>query len=160
MQQRYLVRVLVSVIIRRHDDIVLIEEKENDRVFYSEPGGHVEKNESLINAAIREAREETGCTVRQLQLFGVYHVRHVHPKISDSLRFVYLVMADENELLHSSEPNIRPFWCPLADLPRYWPDITRAASQASLSAYCAREGIHLPNMASSQDTVQVVYQLS
>jgi len=36
------------------------------------PGGAVERNETLENAVRREAREETGATLNDLQLFGAY----------------------------------------------------------------------------------------
>lgn len=35
------------------------------------PGGHVEKNESVVRSAIREVQEETGLTVQNLKLCGL-----------------------------------------------------------------------------------------
>lgn len=40
--------------------------------FWYLPGGAVERDETLENAARREAREETGASLNDLQLFGAY----------------------------------------------------------------------------------------
>ena len=37
------------------------------------PGGHVEPGESFYESAVREAKEETGLTVRDLKFCGVIH---------------------------------------------------------------------------------------
>ena len=49
--------------------------KENyDRRRYSLPGGAVEPDETPLEAAIREAREETGLVVRVKHVVGVYRL--------------------------------------------------------------------------------------
>lgn len=42
--------------------------------WWTPPGGHVEKGESIINAAIREAKEETGLDVEPLGIFSLREV--------------------------------------------------------------------------------------
>ena len=65
-------------------NICLIEDLENERVVmqyrspesnhwsgYAFPGGHIEKDESLHDAVVREILEETGLTIHHPKLVGV-----------------------------------------------------------------------------------------
>lgn len=68
------VPVTVDIIIRlldHHNKIVLIERK-NPPYGLAIPGGFVEQNESLAQAAIREAKEETGLDVVLNEQFFAY----------------------------------------------------------------------------------------
>jgi 8-oxo-dGTP diphosphatase len=61
----------VDIIIEFQDGIVLIERK-NPPHGWALPGGFVDYGESLEDAAVREAREETSLEVRNLRLLGCY----------------------------------------------------------------------------------------
>ncbi len=61
----------VDIIIEIDDKIVLIERK-NPPHGWAIPGGFVDYGESFENAAIREAKEETGIQVTNLQQFKTY----------------------------------------------------------------------------------------
>ena len=61
----------VDIIIELQDGIVLIERK-NPPHGWALPGGFVDYGESLEEAAIREAREETSIEVTNLRLLGCY----------------------------------------------------------------------------------------
>lgn len=61
----------VDIIIEIYDGIVLIERK-NPPFGWALPGGFVDYGESLEDAAIREALEETSLRITNLNLLGCY----------------------------------------------------------------------------------------
>jgi argininosuccinate lyase len=63
--------VTALVFIARDDSILLVRQSYGRR-YWSLPGGSMEPGESVEQAAIREAKEETGLDVRLTRLVGVY----------------------------------------------------------------------------------------
>ena len=63
--------VTVDIIIRYQGGIVLIERK-NEPAGWALPGGFVDVGESLEEAAVREAREETSLDVALIEQFHAY----------------------------------------------------------------------------------------
>jgi ADP-ribose pyrophosphatase YjhB (NUDIX family) len=61
----------VDIIIRYGDGIILIKRR-NPPEGWAFPGGFVDYGETLEDAAIREAREETGLAVRLIRQFHAY----------------------------------------------------------------------------------------
>ena len=61
----------VDIIIELPEGIILIE-RGHEPLGWALPGGFVDYGESVEQAAVREAREETGMVISDLTLLGVY----------------------------------------------------------------------------------------
>ena len=59
----------------------MVEEIDNAKSVFNQPAGHVEANESLIEAVIRETLEEAACDFQPEWLTGIY--RWQHPESRD-----------------------------------------------------------------------------
>ena len=65
------VELTVLCLIEDGNKILLQNRRKNDWHGYTLPGGHVEPEESFVDAVIREMKEETGLTVIEPRLAGV-----------------------------------------------------------------------------------------
>jgi 8-oxo-dGTP pyrophosphatase MutT (NUDIX family) len=64
--------VTVANVVERDGTFLLVEEETRFGRKLNQPAGHVEAGESLLEAAVREALEETGWHVRPTALVGIY----------------------------------------------------------------------------------------
>src|SRR5688572_11272344 len=62
----------VAAVVERAGQFLLVEERVGNRMVFNQPAGHVERNEQLIAAAIRETLEETAWTFQPEALVGIY----------------------------------------------------------------------------------------
>jgi len=82
----------VDVVILRGEGVVLVERR-NPPFGWALPGGFVEEGESLEQAAVREAREETGLEVRLQEQFFTYSDPGRDPR-RHTITTVYLARAE------------------------------------------------------------------
>lgn len=63
--------VTVATVVEDNGRFLLVEEHSDGQLVFNQPAGHLERDESLIEAALRETLEETGWTVEIQGLVGV-----------------------------------------------------------------------------------------
>ena len=64
--------VTVATLVVRDGRLLCVEERAQGELVINQPAGHLEPNESLLDAAVRETREETGWNVRITHVVGAY----------------------------------------------------------------------------------------
>jgi 8-oxo-dGTP pyrophosphatase MutT (NUDIX family) len=62
----------VAAVIERRGRFLTVEERVSRRLVLNQPAGHVEEGESLLEAVIREVREETAWRFEPRALIGIY----------------------------------------------------------------------------------------
>ncbi|HOB47494.1 MAG TPA: NUDIX hydrolase [Zoogloea sp.] len=64
--------VTVAAVVERDGRFLMVEEETDDGVRFNQPAGHLDQGESLVQAAAREALEETAHRFRPDFLVGIY----------------------------------------------------------------------------------------
>ncbi|HMU88334.1 MAG TPA: NUDIX hydrolase, partial [Agitococcus sp.] len=83
---------------------------------YNQPAGHVEHNETLIEAAKREALEETGFEVEPTALLGIYTYTPPNKPDTTYYRVCFIAKAIHHYERPLDEGIIRAVWLTLDEL--------------------------------------------
>lgn len=116
---RYRVVPRVLVFLRNGDDVLLIKGAPTKRIWpnlYNGVGGHIEKGETIISAARREALEETGLVVHNLELKAVISVDAGQDRLG-ILIFVFTGWTDDRTTISSDEG--QNYWISVSEIAGY-----------------------------------------
>ena len=108
--------VTVAAVVERDGRFLMVEEETDDGVRFNQPAGHLDQGESLVQAAAREALEETAHRFRPDFLVGIYQWPRPVGDIT-YLRFAFggeLVGFDPERELYSGI--LRAVWMSLDEL--------------------------------------------
>lgn len=72
MSERWRPHVTVAAVIERDGRFLLVEEQTSQGLRLNNPAGHLDPGESLVQACVREVREETAHPFQPTHLVGVY----------------------------------------------------------------------------------------
>lgn len=64
--------VTVAAIVEHEQRFLMVRESIQGQAVYNQPAGHLEENETLLEAVIRECLEETAWHIRPLVISGIY----------------------------------------------------------------------------------------
>ena len=99
----------VAAIAERDGRFLLVQERAARRVVLNQPAGHLEDGESLIEAVVREAREETGREFVPQSLLGLYVWRG--PGARTILRIAFAgIVGERDEALPLDRAILRTLW--------------------------------------------------
>ena len=68
----WLPHITVATIVEDNGRFLMVEEHKAGRNVFNQPAGHLEPDETLIEAAVRETLEETGWDVEPTGVIGIY----------------------------------------------------------------------------------------
>jgi len=76
--------VTVAAIAEREGRFLVVEENSNGRIVINQPAGHLEKNETLIEAVRREVLEETAWQFNPESIVGLY----MHTNLREDITYL------------------------------------------------------------------------
>lgn len=74
MSQRFKPYATVALIVEHNGKYLIVEEYNDDqdnRLVFGNPCGHIDGKETILEAAIREGQEETGCEIELVSLISI-----------------------------------------------------------------------------------------
>lgn len=81
--------VTVACVVQAQGKFLTVEETINGKATWNQPAGHLEANETLFEAAVRELWEETGIDAAPQSLLQMY--QWVAPDATPFLRFTFAI---------------------------------------------------------------------
>jgi 8-oxo-dGTP pyrophosphatase MutT (NUDIX family) len=120
---RWKANVTVAAVIEMDHRFLMIEEESDGLTVINQPAGHLEKDETLINAVKREVLEETAWDFEPEKIVGVYLYPNPHIDVT------YLRICFSGSCLHHhaqrklDEGIIRAFWITKKELETQTPKL-------------------------------------
>lgn len=126
----------VAAVVVQNGRFLLVEEHTDEGIRLNQPAGHLELGESLLQASIREAREETGYPFTPTHLVGIY--QWVRPQGDITyLRFAF--GGDVGEAIAGAQLDegiLRPVWMTPAEI-----EASRARHRSPLVWQCVQDAL-------------------
>ncbi len=98
-------RVTVAAVIEKEGRFLLVEEHTSNGLQFNQPAGHLEENETLIEAVKREVFEETGWQFEPEYLLSI-HLWRRNPKHSTFIRYCFTGQCHSHDANQSLDEGI------------------------------------------------------
>ncbi|MEC4720214.1 NUDIX hydrolase [Noviherbaspirillum sp. CPCC 100848] len=80
--------VTVAAVVERDGQFLLVEEETSDGIRFNQPAGHLDPNESLIEAVARETMEETAHEFAATAMVGMYMTRYLSSRTNKEVTYL------------------------------------------------------------------------
>lgn len=84
--------VTVACVVQAQDRFLVVEETVKGKALWNQPAGHLEANETLLEAASRELWEETGIRAQPQSFLGLH--QWIAPDNTPFIRFLFAIDFD------------------------------------------------------------------
>jgi phosphatase NudJ len=113
----HLPAVTVAAVIEKDGKYLMVEEHDqHGNLIYNQPAGHLEPNEDILQAMIREVYEETGLAFEPVELIGTYLLESERTGKS-YLRFCFSGKIPEDQPLDPQDSDIiQAVWMTLEEI--------------------------------------------
>lgn len=101
---RWAPSVTVAAIVERDGRYLLVEEHTPEGLRLNNPAGHLEPGETLLQAVVREALEETGCSFEPTALLGIYHARFVRSASDEDVSYLRFAFCGRLGAMQAERP--------------------------------------------------------
>lgn len=87
--------VIVAAVIERDGQFLLVEEETSDGIRFNQPAGHLDPQESLTEAVVRETLEETAHDFTPTALVGMYMSRYISARTGRDVTYLSFTFCGE-----------------------------------------------------------------
>ncbi len=138
--ERFAPRVTVATLVERDGRFLFVEERISGKLVINQPAGHLDADESIVHAAVRETLEETGWTVRIDALVAIDQYQAANLAF---LRFAFAATALHHDTARVLDTGIeRAVWLSRSELITRSDEHRSSLVLAGVDAYLA--GVRVP----------------
>ena len=128
--------VTVATVVERDGRFLMVQERAEGRTVINQPAGHLDEGESLVEAAVRETREETGWEVELQGLIGASLYKAANGVTYYRTSFYAEAIAEIADAELDSEI-IQPLWLSRAELHARSAELRSELVLATIDQYLA-----------------------
>ncbi len=126
--------VTVAAIVERAGQFLMVEEETSDGIRFNQPAGHLDPNESLVDAVVRETLEETAHEFIPSALVGFYMAQYRSVRTGEAVTYLRFAFCGTAGAVHDQPLDhgiLRTLWMSYAEL-----QATRAAHRSEQVLRC------------------------
>ena len=86
----------VATLVEKDGTFLMVEEDDDGRTVFNQPAGHLDEDESLFDAAVRETLEETAWYVTLTNFLGTYVYKGANNGVT-YVRHCFIAKADQHD---------------------------------------------------------------